>query len=52
MHKQAEWKYMTVSVRTGNMVKENMDKETRFLPAGRKYLGKQIQVGGYPSIKT
>lgn len=31
MHKQAEWKYMTVSVRTGSTVEENMGKATRFL---------------------
>ncbi|RLW02011.1 hypothetical protein DV515_00007528 [Chloebia gouldiae] len=38
MHKQPEWKYITASVRTGNMVKENMGKATRFLLARRKYL--------------
>lgn len=51
MHKQAEWKYMTVSIRTGNMVKENRDKATRFLCARRKYLGKQRQASRYPSIQ-
>lgn len=39
VHKRAEWKHMTGSVRTGNMVKENMGKAIRIVSARRKYLG-------------
>lgn len=50
--KQAKRKYMTIGVRTGSIVKENMDKATRLLPPRRKYLDKQRLVSRKPSIRA
>lgn len=48
--RQAGRKYMTISVRTGSMVKEYIGKAMRLLPARRKYLEKQRLGSRNPSI--
>lgn len=43
---------MTISVRTGSMVKENIGKAMRLLPARRKYLDKHRLGSRNPSIQA
>lgn len=43
---------MTISVRTGSMVKENMGKAMGFLSARRKCLDKQRLVSRNPSVQA
>lgn len=43
---------MTISVRTGSMVKEYIGKAMRLLPARRKYLEKQRLGSRNPSIQA